>query len=103
MGSVGHGEQAPPQLAVRVFETHAPLHRWKPAAQAEITQAVPEQLVDVPFGSVGHRLHAPWHCRKPELHCSPHEVPSHTAIPLGSVAHGLQLPPHDETEVLETH
>lgn len=57
-GSVGHGVHALPHDAVEAFETHVPLHRWKPALQTWRHWA-PEQVVPLAFGSLGHAAHAP--------------------------------------------
>ena len=55
IGPSGHTEHRLPQVATEKFETHWPLHSWKPTLHA-IPQLVPLQLA-VPFTGTGHGVH----------------------------------------------
>src|SRR5262249_30310195 len=55
VGTVHAVQEDVPQLAGSVSSTHAPLHRWKPVAQA--TAHIPDTQVAVPCGSPGQFMH----------------------------------------------
>lgn len=72
IGPSGHGRQRVPHVASEKFETHWPLHSWKPTLQA-IAQAVP--LHDaVPLMGAGHgvQLEPQVAIAVFETHCDPH-------------------------------
>jgi hypothetical protein len=50
-GGVGHGEHDAPHELTLVFGTHAPLHKWKPAAQTK-PQLVPSHVDMALLGGV---------------------------------------------------
>ncbi len=52
-----HGVHAAPQLAVLVFATHMPLHRWNPALQTKPHVGIAPAHVAVAFAGAGHGLH----------------------------------------------
>jgi hypothetical protein len=55
------------------------------------------------FGSVA-LVQAPWHRLKPLLHAMPQLVPSHVALPFGSVGHAVHdVVPQLFTLVFATH
>jgi hypothetical protein len=70
-------------------------------AQVLATHWVPEQTVAATF-AVGHAAQTPPHSLVPALQVRPHVVPLQVAVPLGSVAQGVQLVPQVATVLLAT-
>ncbi|MCU0702181.1 MAG: hypothetical protein MUC96_37265, partial [Myxococcaceae bacterium] len=71
-GPAGHGEHRLPQVFTLLFDTHCPLHSWKPGLHCT-PQVVPLQVATPKLG-VGHGVHIEPHVATLEFdtHCVPH-------------------------------
>jgi hypothetical protein len=87
-GDIAHGQQ-PDE------------HGQKPSVHAVATQRLPAHAACV-VAVVGQAAHAPAQKRKFALHAMEHVVPSHWAMPFGSVAQGVQDVPQLDVEEFPT-